>query len=103
MKILPGWVVLVVLFSVPALTTRLRAGSIETVAGTVQPANNGDAGAALKINVGQPFGVETGPDGALYICEVQNHRVLRLDLKTGALKTVAGSGKKGYAGDGGPA
>src|SRR5439155_17934355 len=57
----------------------------------------------LAINVGDPFGVEIGPDGALYICEVRNHRVLRLDLKSGELTTVAGSGVKGYAGDGGPA
>jgi streptogramin lyase len=81
----------------------LTAGTIDTVAGTGQAANSGDSGPALKTNVGQPFGVEIGPDGALYICEVQNHRVLRLDLKSGELTTVAGNGQKGYAGDGGPA
>jgi len=87
-----------ILLASPAL-----GGTIDTVAGTGQAANNGDSGQALKTNVGQPFGVEIGPDGALYICEVQNHRVLRLDLKSGELKTVAGNGTKGYAGDGGPA
>jgi sugar lactone lactonase YvrE len=45
----------------------------------------------------------TGPDGALYFCEIGNHRVRRLDLKTGVISTAAGSGRKGYAGDGGPA
>jgi sugar lactone lactonase YvrE len=45
----------------------------------------------------------TGPDGALYFCEIGNHRVRRLDLKTGIISTFAGSGRKGYAGDGGPA
>jgi streptogramin lyase len=79
------------------------AATIDTIAGTGQPENNGDNGPATKINIGDPFGVEVGPDGALYICEVHNHRVRRLDLKTGALTTVAGSGKKGYSGDGGPA
>ena len=74
------------------LSSGLLAGTIETIAGDGTPAT-----------VGQPFGVEIGPDGALYICEVQNHRVRRLDLKSGELTTVAGSGKKGYAGDGGPA
>jgi len=76
---------------------------IVTVAGNGSAANNGNAGAALKTGVGQPFGVEVGPGGALYICEVQNHRVLRLDRKTSQLTTVAGSGAKGYAGDGKPA
>ncbi|HJT36217.1 MAG TPA: prolyl oligopeptidase family serine peptidase [Pirellulales bacterium] len=81
-----------------------RAGdAIETIAGTGQPGDNGREGAATEINIDQPFGVEIGPDGALYICEVGQHRVRRLDLAKGHLATVAGSGQKGYAGDGGPA
>ena len=67
-------------------------GQIDIVAG------NGQAS-----DVGQPFGVEFGPDGGLYICEVENHRVRRLDRATGKLTIVAGTGKKGYDGDGGPA
>ena len=77
--------------------------AIETVAGTGQPGNNGDDGVATELNVDQPFGVEVGPDGTLYITEVGQHRVRRLDLKTGRMTTVAGSGTKGYAGDGSPA
>src|SRR5262245_44185364 len=76
---------------------------VDTVAGTEMSQNNGDAGPALSINVGQPFGVTIGPDRALYVCEVQNHRIRRLDLKSGELTTVAGSGEQGYSGDGGPA
>jgi streptogramin lyase len=72
-----------------SLTSLHAAGTIETIAGNGKP----DV-------VGQPFGVEIGPDGALYICEVQNHRVLRLDLKSKELTTVAGNGTKGYSGDG---
>jgi streptogramin lyase len=77
--------------------------TIATVAGSGQPGNNGDAGAALKINIGDPFGVEFGPDGGLYITEVRHHRLRRLDPKTGELSTVAGTGKIGYSGDGGSA
>lgn len=79
------------------------AQTIETVAGTGQPGNNGDNGPATRINVDQPFGVEIGPDGALYVTEVGQHRVRRVDLKTGEITTVAGTGQKGYSGDGGPA
>jgi sugar lactone lactonase YvrE len=68
------------------------AGTIDTVAGDGTPGV-----------VGQPFGVEVGPDGALYICEVQNHRLLRLDRATGKITTIAGTGRKGYSGDGGKA
>ena len=77
--------------------------TIDTVAGTGIPDDNGPAGRALEVNVGQPFGVVIGPDGALYLTEIQTHRVRRVDLTTGALTTVAGSGRKGYSGDGGPA
>jgi streptogramin lyase len=83
--------------------TPLQAGIIDTVAGTGRAEDNGDAGPALETNIGDPFGVEIGPEGALYITEVRNHRVRRLDLRTGQLRTVAGNGIKGYSGDGGPA
>lgn len=76
---------------------------VETIAGTGKPENNGDAGPALEINIGEPFGVEIGPDGALYVTEVRNHRVRRLDLATHTVTTVAGCGRRGYAGDGRPA
>jgi sugar lactone lactonase YvrE len=76
---------------------------IETLAGTGQPETNGDRGPALSLNIGDPFGVEIGPDGALYVTEVRNHRVLRVDLETGQVRAVAGNGTKGYSGDGGPA
>jgi sugar lactone lactonase YvrE len=95
--------IVLVLFPFPCCLSPLAAATIQTIAGTGKPENNGDRGQGLKTNVGDPFGVEIGPDGALYICEVRNHRVLRLDLKTGELTTVAGSGTKGYSGDGGPA
>jgi sugar lactone lactonase YvrE len=70
----------------------VQAGTIETVAGD-----------GNKANVGQPFGVEFGPDGALYICDVENHRIHRHDMKTGKTTVIAGTGKKGNSGDGGPA
>jgi streptogramin lyase len=76
-----------------------QAGEISTVAGTGQPEDGGAAGPALKTNIGEPFGVQFGPDGKLYITEVRNHRVRRLDLGSGKLDTVAGTGKKGYSGD----
>lgn len=88
---------------VPCSLSPLAAQTIDTIAGTGQPANSGDSGPATKTNINQPFGVEIGPDGALYICEVGHHRVRRLDLKSGELTTVAGNGTKGYSGDGGPA
>ncbi|MGH9657694.1 MAG: hypothetical protein ACRD96_04060, partial [Bryobacteraceae bacterium] len=65
-------------------------------------AGNGKAGLASN-QLANPYGLVIGPDGALYICEVDNHVIRRLDLKTGTLTVVAGNGKQGYSGDGGPA
>src|SRR5262249_31791982 len=56
-----------------------------------------------ESSVDLPFGVENGPDGALYITTVGSHRVLRLDRQSGQVTSVAGNGRKGYSGDGGPA
>ena len=89
----------------PARNARTQSRKMreDTVCGTGQPENNGDAGTGTDMNVGDPFGVEIGPDGALYVTEVRHHRVRRLDLQSGQLTTVVGCGRKGYSGDGGPA
>ncbi len=78
-------------------------GTISTVAGTGGAALGPSEGSATEFAIDQPFGVEVGPDGALYICEVGHHRVLRLDPSRKRVTTVAGTGEKGYSGDGGPA
>jgi streptogramin lyase len=78
--------------------------SIETIAGSGQPDDlPAGGGKALEVPIDQPFGVEIGPRGALFITSVGQHRVLRLDPASGLLTSVAGNGTKGYSGDGGPA
>jgi streptogramin lyase len=80
------------------------AAEIVTIAGSGKPEFSGDGGPALKAGCNQTFGLEIGPDGALYWCELANHIVRRLDPKTGIISTIAGTGGvKGYDGDGGPA
>ncbi len=74
-----------------------------TIAGTGAPGFSGDGGPGVSAQINNPYGLTVGPDGALYFCEIGNHRVRRLNLKTGAISSAAGSGRKGYAGDGGPA
>jgi streptogramin lyase len=79
------------------------AQTTETLAGTGVAGFSGDGGPGARAQVNNPYGLTIGPDGALYFCEIGNHRVRRLDLKSGIISTAAGSGEKGYAGDGGPA
>jgi sugar lactone lactonase YvrE len=77
---------------------------IETIAGSGRDGDlEGVEGAATEVSVAMPFGVEVGPDSALTITSVGQHRVLRLDPSSGQLTCVAGNGTAGYSGDGGPA
>ena len=65
-------------------------------------AGNGSSGFSDQ-QVNNPYGVLIGPDGGLYFCDLDNQRIRRLDLKTKVMITVAGDGRRGYSGDGGPA
>lgn len=91
------------LLLLPSVLPAQAAGQIDTIAGSGEKQLNRFQGPADQVNLGQTFGVEVGPQGALYITEVENHRVWKLDPETQTLLTVAGNGKKGYSGDGGPA
>ncbi len=46
--------------------------------------------------VNNPYGLRLGPDGALYICEIGNHRVSRLDLRTRSLSTIVEDQREPY-------
>src|SRR5262249_49734915 len=43
------------------------------------------------------------PGGDVYLADTWNNCVRKLDPKSGTITRVAGTGEKGYAGDGGPA
>jgi DNA-binding beta-propeller fold protein YncE len=77
--------------------------TVATIAGTGAAGYSGDGGPGTQAKIANPYGLVVGPDGALYFCEIDNHVIRRLDLKTGVISTVAGNGRKGYSGDGGPA
>ena len=92
------------ILSPAACSSVVFAAEVRTIAGKGVDEYSGDGGPAILGGLGQPFGLEIGPDGMLYFCEFSNHIVRRLDLKTQILSTVAGTGRQpGYAGDDGPA
>lgn len=76
---------------------------ITSVAGTGQQGFAGDGGPALQAKLDQPFHLVFDAAGNLFFSDTGNHRVRRIDAKTGVITTVAGNGQKGFGGDGGPA
>src|SRR6478735_7628939 len=91
----------VLLTSIPALAD--EPGIFTTFAGTGKKGHTGDGGPAKDATLNQPFHVEVDPRGFLYVAESDNHCIRKIDLKSRVVTTVAGTGKKGYSGDGGPA
>lgn len=77
-------------------------GTITTVAGTGWPSFSGDGGPATKAELYGPIAVAVDGEGNLYITDTNNFRIRKVD-KDGIITTIAGTGKAGYSGDGGPA
>ena len=79
-----------------------RAASVSTFAGTGMKGFSGDGGPAEKAQLNNVYAVARGPDGALYLCDVDNQRIRRV-MPDGTIETYAGNGARAYDGDGGPA
>jgi sugar lactone lactonase YvrE len=83
------------------------SGQVSTVVGS-GPADifggtyGGDGGPALEANLRRPHDLDFDSAGNLYIMDLGNNRVRRVDPE-GTITTVAGNGGDGYTGDGGPA
>ena len=77
-----------------------RTRIISTVAGTGKAGFSGDGGLATKAEMKSPHSIQFGPDGALYICDIGNHRIRKVDMRTGLITTFAGTGEKAVTPDG---
>jgi streptogramin lyase len=80
-----------------------KTGTITTVAGNGNRDYSGDGDLATKASLAFPMGLATDRDGNLFIADARNHRIRRVDAKTGIITTVAGQGIRGLGGDNGPA
>jgi DNA-binding beta-propeller fold protein YncE len=78
-------------------------GVISTLAGTGQARFSGDGGPAHQATLNEPAALIVDEKHRLYIADQSNHRIRVVDLNTGLIQTVAGTGVATYDGDGKPA
>ena len=81
------------------VSVRARDGRLSVLAGTGEKGFAGDGGPALQARFGGIYSVAFRR-GILYICDLDNRRVRAVELKTGIVTTVAGTGEKGVPRDG---
>lgn len=80
-----------------------RKGILTIAAGTGKKGNSGDGGPGVKATFNDMHSLAVHPSGMVYLADTLNHRIRKYDPMKGEVTAFAGTGKKGYAGDGGPA
>jgi sugar lactone lactonase YvrE len=78
------------------------AGEVTRIAGTGRSGFSGDGGPAIEAELGWVYDLTVDPAGNVYLVDAEHHRIRMVDT-TGVITTVAGTGRPGYSGDGGPA
>ena len=81
----------------------LARGVITTVAGDGTAGYGGNGGPATTAMLYRPYGVAVDGSGHLFIGDSGNDRIREVNLATGLITTIAGTGTSGHTGDGGPA
>jgi DNA-binding beta-propeller fold protein YncE len=83
-------------------------GRLKRIAGTGEFGYVGDGGPAMDAKFGAPGSAFNGPkgialtDNILYIVDTENHAIRAIDLRSGIITTVAGTGQRGDGPDGDP-
>jgi hypothetical protein len=78
------------------------SGIINTIGGTGTLGYSGDGGPATNAEINTPWGIRADPAGNVFFAE-PNNDIIRKITNDGIMITVAGTGIRGYSGDGGPA
>ena len=78
-------------------------GVISTIIGTGSTGYEGDGGPADEALISSPYGVILDDRGNILFADTENHAIRKVDIESGMVTTVAGSGVGGFSGDGEPA
>lgn len=79
---------------------KITGTTITTVAGDGNEGYAGNGSAATAANLNEPTGIAVDATGNLYIGDTSNQVLRMVSAVTGDISTIAGSGVKGYSGDG---
>jgi sugar lactone lactonase YvrE len=71
-----------------------QTGLVSTVAGTGEAGFSGDGGPAVEAQLRQPHSIAFVGNGDLLICDIGNQRVRRVDVRTGTISTLSGTGER---------
>jgi len=95
------------LYFVEMLGHRLRKigpdALVTTLAGTGREGHGGDDGPAARAELNRPHSLAATRNGDIFIADTWNNRVRKFDARSARITNVAGTGHKGFSGDGGPA
>jgi sugar lactone lactonase YvrE len=80
-----------------------RTGIVTTVTGTEENSSTCEQLSESGATINEPIDVSVELNGNILIVQPWRQRVLRFDVITGSITTVAGNGESGFSGDGGPA
>ncbi|MFV0460951.1 MAG: hypothetical protein ACK5MT_19525 [Actinomycetales bacterium] len=78
-------------------------GTVTDIAGTGTAGFSGDGGQATQAMLRAPSRLAFDAAGNLYIADTSNNRIRKVDVATGVISTVVGTGSAGNTGDGGQA
>lgn len=81
----------------------LTTSQISIVAGTGIQGYSGDNGPAISATIDSPTGLALDSANNLYLADTHNHRIRRIDVTTGLITTIAGTGISSFSGDNIPA
>lgn len=80
-----------------------KSGLLTRIAGTTEKGLSDGGGKPLAAQFNALHNLAIAPNDDIYLADTLNHRVCKIDAKTGVFSTVVGTGEKGFSGDGGPA
>ena len=89
-----------IIFFLISLPSSVIAQNITTVAGNGTQGYNGDGILATAAQLNNPQGLAVDAAGNIYITDLGDYRIRKVDIGTGLISTIAGTGTCGFNGDG---